>query len=141
MALAGVDIRCFRSADTEGVSRLWQDVFGPAKAWNRASDVIARKATVQAELFFVATHDDDIVGTVIAGFDGVRGWVHRLAVATDYRRYGIATRLMRRAESELVKLGCPKLNLQVRSDNADVVAFYAALGYRVEERISLGKPL
>jgi ribosomal protein S18 acetylase RimI-like enzyme len=48
---------------------------------------------------------------------------------------------MRAAEQGLTQLGCPKLNLQVRSTNADVVAFYESLGYAVEDRISLGKPL
>jgi len=78
---------------------------------------------------------------VLAGFDGVRGWVHHLAVLPTLRRLGLATQLMRAAEQGLTQLGCPKLNLQVRSTNADVVAFYESLGYAVEDRISLGKPL
>ena len=77
----------------------------------------------------------------MAGFDGVRGWVHHLAVDPASRRQGIATQLMRAAESGLQALGCPKVNLQVRSTNLEVIRFYQSLGYAVEERASLGKRL
>jgi len=106
-----------------------------------ALDVVRRKALVQRELFLVAEVDGVVVGTVMAGFDGVRGWVHKLAVHPDHRRRGLASRLMAEAERRLWAVGCPKLNLQVRASNFDVVAFYRALGYAVEENVSLGKRL
>jgi ribosomal protein S18 acetylase RimI-like enzyme len=77
----------------------------------------------------------------MAGFDGVRGWIHHLAVLPGERRRGIATRLMRAAEVGLKKLGCPKVNLQVRAPHAEVIQFYRAIGYEVEERASLGRRL
>jgi ribosomal protein S18 acetylase RimI-like enzyme len=82
-----------------------------------------------------------VAGTVLAGFDGVRGWIHHLAVLPAHRRRGVATQLMRAAERGLANLGCPKINLQVRAGNAGVIAFYRALGYQVEDRASLGKRL
>jgi hypothetical protein len=82
-----------------------------------------------------------VVATVLAGFDGVRGWIHHLAVVPSLGHRGIATQMIREAESGLAKLGCPKVNLQVRPANADVVAFYRSLGYQVEERVSMGKRL
>ncbi|MEL6862254.1 MAG: GNAT family acetyltransferase, partial [Pseudomonadota bacterium] len=103
--------------------------------------VIARKRRVQPDLFYVAIVDDAVVGTVLAGYDGVRGWVHKLAVSPSCRRMGIASMLMRRAEQGLADIGCTKLNLQVRSSNAEVLKFYQALGYAVEEITSLGKHL
>ncbi len=96
---------------------------------------------VQPDLFLVAVRGERVVGTVVAGFDGVRGWVHRLAVDPTERRRGIASALMGVAESDLLRPGCPKLNLQVRAKNAEVVAFYRSLGYQLEDRLSLGKPL
>jgi len=48
---------------------------------------------------------------------------------------------MNNAEQRLASLGCPKLNLQVRASNHEVVSFYENLGYEVEERISMGKRL
>jgi ribosomal protein S18 acetylase RimI-like enzyme len=103
--------------------------------------MIARKLTVQPELFLVAVQDGLVVGAVMAGFDGVRGWIHRLAVLESTRRRGVGKRLIVHAENGLHRLGCPKVNLQVRSTNASVIAFYRALGYAVEERISMGKRL
>jgi hypothetical protein len=82
-----------------------------------------------------------ILGTVVAGFDGVRGWVHKLAVLPEFQRQGFATRLMAAAEVQLKVMGCPKLNLQVRASNASVVAFYERSGYLIEDRISMSKLL
>jgi ribosomal protein S18 acetylase RimI-like enzyme len=84
---------------------------------------------------------DSSTGTVLAGFDGVRGWVHHLAVHASYRRQGLARSLMTAAEKGLAALGCPKVNLQVRATNSAVVGFYRSLGYVVEDRTSLGKRL
>jgi len=77
----------------------------------------------------------------MAGFDGVRGWIHHLAVYNSYRRQGIAISLMRAAEKGLEAAGCPKVNLQVRATNSSAIAFYRSLGYEVEDRASLGKRL
>lgn len=77
----------------------------------------------------------------MAGYDGHRGWVYYLAVNPTYRRNGIGTALMKKAEGLLVQNGCPKLNLQIRADNSDLQAFYKKLSYTVEERISMGKKL
>ena len=120
---------------------LWEEVFAGDPPWNAPAEMIRRKKTVQPELFLVAHSQEKVIGTVLAGFDGVRGWIHHLAVSPSQRRGGVATRLMQAAEDRLVKLGCPKVNLQVRSTNAGVIAFYRAVGYEVEERVSMGKRL
>jgi len=135
------EIRIYNSADQASVIELWRAVFPDGAAWNQAGDVIARKMSVQPDLFFVATENEKVVGTVVAGYDGVRGWVHRLAVHREHRRRGVATKLMRCAETALKERGCPKLNLQVRASNLEVLGFYRSLGYAVEDRASLGKPL
>jgi ribosomal protein S18 acetylase RimI-like enzyme len=96
---------------------------------------------VQGDLFFVALINGIVVGTVMGGYDGHRGWIYSLAVSPETRRRGIGTALMRHAEQELARRGCPKINLQVLASNAGVVAFYQKLGYAVEERVSMGKVL
>ena len=103
--------------------------------------MIRNKLRVQPELLLVAEAEGELVGAVMAGFDGVRGWIYHLAVLPEFRRRGIATALVREAEEGLAGLGCPKINLQVRAENADVVEFYRAAGYEVEERVSMGKTL
>ena len=103
--------------------------------------VIEGALKARPETLLVAECAGALVGAVIAGFDGVRGWIYHLAVAPTHRRRGVATRLMRAAEAALRALGCAKINLQVRAANSEAVAFYRQLGYEVEERISMGRAL
>ena len=134
-------IRRFEERDRAALVALWQRVFPDDPPRNAPEGLIDRKLTVQPDLLLVATVEDRLVGAVMAGFDGVRGWIHHLAVSPDERRRGLGTRLMRAAEEGLRRLGCPKVNLQVRATNAAVVAFYRRLGYEVEERIQMGRVL
>lgn len=134
-------IRSFQEADRDQVEQLWARVFPDDPPWNAPGVLIDNKLRVQRELFLVAVSNDAVVGALMAGFDGVRGWIHHLAVSPDHRRRGIATALVRAAEERLGALGCPKVNLQVRATNTDVVAFYRRLGYGVEERVSMGRRL
>ena len=136
-----VEIRPYQERDAAATIQLWQEVFPDDPPWNDPSEVIRRKRNVQPELFLVAVVGEQLVGTVLAGFDGVRGWIHHLAVRPSTRRRGVATRLMRAAEDGLLRTGCPKINLQVRATNAGVVALYRKLGYQVEDRVSMGKLL
>ena len=136
-----VQIRGYAASDETAVARLWREVFPDSSAWNHPETDIRRKLTVQPELFLVATLDTELVGTAMAGFDGHRGWVYYVAVSPRHRRQGIGRALMREVEERLARLGCPKLNLQVRASNEEVVSFYKKLGYRVEERVSMGKRL
>jgi ribosomal protein S18 acetylase RimI-like enzyme len=112
-----------------------------APAHNDPAADIESKLKIQPELFYVAVTDGHLVGTAMSGFDGHRGWVYYVAVHPDYRRKGIGSALMKKIETTLIEIGCPKLNLQIRADNAQVKSFYKSLGYTVEERISMGKRL
>lgn len=136
-----IEIRPFEDADEDAVAALWREIFPDDPPWNEPSLVIAGKRAVQRELFLVAMEGRALAGTAMGGYDGHRGWVYAVAVRPDLRRRGIGARLMARLESALVRLGCPKVNLQVRAGNEAVVAFYQRLGYSVEQRVSLGKVL
>jgi ribosomal protein S18 acetylase RimI-like enzyme len=136
-----VQVRPYQSCDHDAIVALWRAVFPDAPPRNDPVRDIARKLAVQPELFLVALAGGRVAGTVMGGFDGHRGWVHLVAVDPRLRRSGVGSALMREAEARLAARGCPKLNLQVRGDNAGVVPFYESLGYRVEDRISLGKVL
>ncbi len=133
-------IRAFSPDDEAAVVALWQDC-DLLRPWNDPHRDIRRKLTVQAELFLVAQQGADIVGTVMCGYDGHRGWVNYLAVGPQQRNKGLGRRLMQAAEAALQALGCPKLNIQVRENNAGVLAFYRKLGYSVDPVVSLGKRL
>jgi ribosomal protein S18 acetylase RimI-like enzyme len=136
-----METRPYLESDEATVAKLWREVFPGAPAWNVPAADIERKLTVQRELFLVATVGSEVVGTAMGGYDGHRGWVYYVAVRPSYRRQGIGTALMERVEAELARLGCPKVNLQVRASNEGVVSFYRKLGYEIEERISMGKRL
>jgi ribosomal protein S18 acetylase RimI-like enzyme len=134
-------VRPFEEGDTLAVAALWREVFPDAPPWNEPRRDIERKLSVQRDLFLVACEADRIVGTAMGGYDGHRGWVYYVAVSPAWRRRGIGAALMRAIEDALREMGCPKLNLQVRSSNRGAVDFYARLGYEVEERVSMGKRL
>ena len=134
-----LSIRPYREDDQEDVIKLWEKVFPNAPPHNNPARDIKTKREVQPELFLVALNDDQLVGTAMAGFDGHRGWVYYLGVDPDYQRQGIGTALMKRVEAKLIGFGCPKLNLQIRADNAGVQAFYESMGYDPEDRLSMGK--
>ena len=139
--MASFSVRSFQPADREALVALWAGVFPDDPARNAPKLMIDNKLRVQPELLLVAEDDHGIVGAVMAGFDGTRGWIHHLGVALEHRRQGIATALVQAAEEGLRQLGCPKVNLQVRAGNEGVVAFYHAAGYDVEPRVSMGKVL
>ena len=80
-----------------------------------------------------------LVGSVMVGFDGHRGWVYYLAVAETHRGKGFGEGLMRAAEHWLIDRRSPKLQLMVRSDNSAATGFYKAIGYNQEPVIVLSK--
>lgn len=136
-----VIVRRFQKSDCESLIALWQQVLPDAQPWNAPKESLIRKLNSGDGLVWVAAHGGTVVGAVKAGYDGVRGWIYSLAVLPEQRRNGIGRILLHAAESTLIDLGCPKLNLQVRSDNAEVIQFYKRCGYQIEERASLGKAL
>lgn len=134
-------VRHYESGDRDAVISLWNDVFPNSTGHNAPATSLQRKCDEDDGLFFVAELDATVVGTVMAGYDGHRGWIYSLAVTPTQQRRGIGSTLMRHAEETLSNLGCPKINLQVRAQNDSIVAFYRSLGYGTEERISMGKRL
>ncbi|NKJ47419.1 GNAT family acetyltransferase [Burkholderia sp. SG-MS1] len=142
---ATLSIRRFDARDTDAVVALWQEAFPEYRDATRPQRnphlSIANKLATQPELFFVAVLGERIVGTVMGGYDGHRGWMYSLAVDESQRRHGIGTRLVAHVEHVLTGLGCPKLNLQILSAKNELRAFYEALGYRTDAVISLGKRL
>jgi ribosomal protein S18 acetylase RimI-like enzyme len=135
-----VIVRAFRETDEARVIELWMFA-GLIKPWNDPKKDIARKLKVQRELFLVAELEGVVVGVVMGGYEGHRGWVNYLAVDIGQRRRGIGTALMRDVERRLRLLGCPKINLQIRRENTAVQAFYAAIGFSEDEAVSMGKRL
>jgi ribosomal protein S18 acetylase RimI-like enzyme len=136
-----VTIRPFHLSDEGAVIDLWRRC-NLVRPQNDPAKDIQRKLRLQRELFLVATAGDGrIIGSVMVGYDGHRGWINYLATCPDHRLRGIGRALMNEAERLLRGLGCPKINLQVRTSNTDVIAFYRAIGFLQDDVLSFGKRL
>ena len=135
-----MEIRSFKPQDEEPVVQLWIDC-GLVVPWNNPHKDIRRKLKVRPDLFLVAHESNRIIATVMAGYEGHRGWINYLAVHPDYQGSGVGRRMMDEAEIRLRAEGCPKINLQVRRTNDGVIEFYKRIGYKVDDAVSLGKRL
>lgn len=135
-----MNINVYQTNDEAAVIDLWLRCGLVAPQNNPRSD-IQRKLQVDPELFLVGWIDDEIVATVMAGYEGHRGWINYLAVEPSLQKSGYGRQIMAHAESLLRARGCPKINLQVRSSNKQVIAFYQSLGFTVDEAVSMGKRL
>lgn len=138
-------IRPFLEEDTDAVVALWEEC-GLTRPWNDPRRDIARKLTVQRELFLVGVDPasetpEHPIATAMAGFDGHRGWVYYVAVSPDRQGERLGAQLMAEAERLLAELGCPKVNIQIRSGNDRVIGFYEHLGFSPDGALGYGKRL
>ncbi len=136
-----MQIRTFRLQDQDAVIRLWKDC-GLVNPQNDPAKDIHRKLSIQPALFLIGEDSNGkIIASIMGGYEGHRGWINYLAVHPSCQRRGFARLLMQEIEIRLQEMGCPKINLQVRDSNADVLAFYHAIGYLQDPVISFGKRL
>jgi ribosomal protein S18 acetylase RimI-like enzyme len=136
-------IRAVSPADTDALVALWSEIFpeynDPKYPQRDPRTNIARKLAMEDGLFWVATQGDALIGTVMAGYDGNRGWMYTLGVAQAARRAGVASGLLLHAEAALKARGCVKINMQVMAGKDAALAFYAKHGYGQDAVISIGK--
>jgi ribosomal protein S18 acetylase RimI-like enzyme len=124
------------------VDALWSAEFPNDPPRNSAPQAIPKKLSQKDGLFWVALDGDNrVIGTIMAGWDGHRGWLYSVAVAPAHRHEKVGSALVNAALDALKKRGCVKVNLQVRSSNEAVVRFYETLGFTVEPIVSMGRTL
>lgn len=135
-----MEIRTYVAGDELTVLALWRacDLTRP---WNDPAKDIARKLALGDGLFLVGVVDGAVQATIMAGYEGHRGWINYLAVHPEQQRSGLGRELMDEAERRLHVKGCPKINLQIRASNLGAVAFYERLGYETDDVVSMGKRL
>ena len=138
--MEGMEIRPFECGDEAAVIALWRSCGLVVPHNNPAAD-IQRKLAVSPELFLVGTVDGKLVATIMAGYEGHRGWINYLAVDPGLQRLGHGREIMEHAERLLRDLGCPKINLQIRGTNREVIEFYQRLGFKIDDVLSMGKRL
>lgn len=136
-----MNIRPYSELDESAVIELWNacELVVP---WNDPRKDIQRKLDVGRDLFLVAENDEGhIVGSVMGGYEGHRGWINYLAVNPALQKGGLGRLLMDQVEALLLEKGCPKINLMVRASNTQVIDFYERLGFKVETVAAMGKRL
>jgi ribosomal protein S18 acetylase RimI-like enzyme len=134
---ADVEVRPFSEADRTAVVALWARAH-LTRPWNDPNRDIDRKLAIDPDGLLVGIVDDRVVATAMAGYDGHRGWVNYLAVDPDLRGNGLGALMMAAAIRLLEDRGCPKVNVQVRTDHAGAVDFYRAIGFEPDDVVSLG---
>ncbi|WP_029510912.1 GNAT family acetyltransferase [Marinobacterium stanieri] len=135
-----MQIEVFAEQHRQALIALWTEC-GLVVPQNDPNKDIDRKLQVGADLFLLGVLDGEVVASVMGGYEGHRGWINYLAVKPAHQRKGYGQAMMAAVETRLREKGCPKINLQVRSTNTAVIAFYDALGYGNDNVVGLGKRL
>ncbi len=138
--MADMQIEVFAEQHRQALIALWTEC-GLVVPQNDPNKDIDRKLQVGADLFLLGVLDGEVVASVMGGYEGHRGWINYLAVKPSHQRKGFGQAMMAAVETRLREKGCPKINLQVRSTNTAVIAFYDALGYGNDNVVGLGKRL
>ena len=133
-------IRPYSPCDENAVVALWERC-GLTRPWNNPRKDLERKLKVDPGLFMVGLIKDKIAASAMGGYEGHRGWVNYLAIEPDFQRHGLRRQMMQAIEEKLLTLGCPKVNLQVRTGNVKAIEFYKRIGYSPDEAVSMGKRL
>jgi ribosomal protein S18 acetylase RimI-like enzyme len=133
-----LEIRPYREPDLGAVVDLWQ-ACGLVRPWNPpAGDIATVRASGHGELL-VAAAEGRVVGSVMVGHDGHRGWVYYMAVDPARQRHGIGALLLRAAEDWVAARGIRKLELMIRDSNVAVAAFYESCGYAREPVVVMSR--
>jgi ribosomal protein S18 acetylase RimI-like enzyme len=135
-----LEIKPYQNTNEADVIALWRkcNLIVP---WNNPKSDIERKLKVNPELFLIGTIENRLIATAMGGYEGHRGWINYLAVSPEIRKQGIGRRMVKEVEAELYRLGCPKINIQIRSSNREVIEFYKKMGFSVDDVVSMGKRL
>ena len=135
-----LNIRPFTEADRAAVIALWQ-ARNLTRPWNDPDSDIALCMSKPESTILVGESGSRIVASVMCGHDGHRGWLYYLAVEPSFQKSGYGRAMVKAAEDWLLARGVPKVMLMVRPENERVRAFYAALGYDLEERLIFSRRL
>ncbi|GAA1137063.1 GNAT family acetyltransferase [Nesterenkonia lutea] len=123
-----------------GLTRPWNDPYQDCRrALHGDGSTVLAAVTVQAVDDPAADAQQRLLGTVMLGEDGHRGWIYYLAVERSMQRHGLGQQLLAAAEEWLRARGVPKLMLMVRQENAEVQEFYRRHGYTDQDTVVLGR--
>ena len=129
-----IKIRAYQDNDREQVISLWETC-KLTRPWNDPNKDLDRKKGVGNELFIILEVENQLMGTVMGGYDGHRFVMNYLAVHPKHQGRGFAKMLVEAIENKLVDLGCPKVNLLIRRDNHEVSNFYESVQYTKQKDV------
>lgn len=138
MTQTQLTIRAYEDKDQDNLITLYQLAFPHDPPWNDPSDMIACKKAIDAEGLLVGLHQGKVMASVMAGYDGHRGWINCLAVHPDHRGQDFGAAMINAAIDLMTDRGAVKVNLQIRGDNTSLKRYYERLGFETEDRISMG---
>jgi len=138
MTQTQLTIRAYEDKDQDDLIALYQLAFPHDPPWNDPSDMIACKKAIDAEGLLVGLHQGKVMASVMAGYDGHRGWINCLAVHPDHRGQDFGAAMINAAIDLMTDRGAVKVNLQIRGDNTSLKRYYERLGFETEDRISMG---
>ncbi len=115
-----------------GVLALWRRAEGSRSSTESAEDIRGLLVRDPDALLLAETDEGEIVGTLIAGWNGWRGSFYRMAVDPAHRRRGLATALVRAGEERFRALGAHRLDAIVETHEPGAMAFWAAAGYGLQ---------
>lgn len=126
-----IEVRPLASSEVREAVKLWE-ACGLTRPWNDPAADARRALAGPSSTIIAAFASDRLVGTAMTGWDGHRGWIYYLAVESDFRRWGIARKLIQECEDWLARYEAPKVQLMVRTENGEAARFWEALGYEEE---------
>jgi ribosomal protein S18 acetylase RimI-like enzyme len=128
-------IRQCRVEDIEAVLRFWRQAGAMPSATDTAAD-LERVLEGKSAVVLLAEHENQVIGSVIGGFDGWRGNIYRLVVHPAFRRRGIARELVAAVEQRLAEMGAKRITALVVVDHLWAMGFWSAVGYRHDEHMA-----
>jgi ribosomal protein S18 acetylase RimI-like enzyme len=135
-----VKIRSFRLGDYAAITSIWRET-GLEQTETETVDALAKQLAWDSELVMVAEIEGQVVGVVVGTLDGTRAYFYRLAVEPNYQNHGVGKALVQALEKTFRDKGATRIFIMVNQDNKKVIPFYNALGYEVQEYITLSKVL
>jgi ribosomal protein S18 acetylase RimI-like enzyme len=124
--------------DTTQIIEIWEGA-KLTRPWNNPNDDIKNALTTPTSTILLLCADSQIIGTVMVGYDGHRGWIYYLAVRNEFQKKGYGKQLVQEAEKWLKSRNVPKVNLMIRNSNEAVKSFYESCKYKDDEVIVMAK--
>ena len=133
-----INIKTATIKNTQSIIEIWEEV-KLVRSWNNPNDDIENALSTLTSTILLLCSENQIIGTVMVGYDGHRGWIYYLAVRTELQKQGYGKKMVQEAENWLRAKNVPKVNLMIRNTNEQVKGFYQAIGYKDDEVITMAK--